>query len=183
MLTSVPRGRSVAPPARRSVDPQEIAARLAPAIRWPGAPDVEERSWRLVALTPEFDAWVIAWPRGGSVDLHAPGRSRGALVVLEGALVETTPWRDDTGRLTLRGEKLAEGSTRRFARGHVHDVRNVAESTAVSLHVYHPPLTSMTSYELAGNQLVRSAVHHPQEWDGSAAASSDDAGALRSTAL
>ena len=98
-------------PRSRKVDPVEIATRLAPALRWPGAPEGDERSWRLVALTPEFDAWVIAWPSGGRVDLHDHGNSCGALVVLEGTLVETIPWRHDTGRLSLERHELERGTT------------------------------------------------------------------------
>lgn len=156
-------------PRSRRVDPVEIATRLAPAIRWPGAPEVDERSWRQVALTPDFDAWVIAWPSGGRVDLHDHGSSRGAVVVLEGTLVETTPWRDDTGRLSLERHELEQGTTRRLDRGHVHDVTNESPSVAVSLHVYQPPLETMTHYDLTDNQLVRRESRRAREWQ------SDDA--------
>ena len=152
-------------PRSRKVDPVEIATRLAPAFRWPGAPEGDERSWRLVALTPEFDAWVIAWPSGGRVDLHDHGNSCGALVVLEGTLVETIPWRHDTGRLSLERHELERGTTRRLRRGHVHDVTNEATKVAVSLHVYQPPLTTMTHYDLADNQLVPRESRRSSEWE------------------
>src|SRR6185437_3295713 len=158
---------ALAMPRSRKVDPVEIATRLAPALRWPGAPDVAERSWRRVALTPEFDAWVIAWPSGGRVDLHDHGSSCGALVVLEGTLVETTPWRHDTGQLSLERHELEQGTTRRLRRGDVHDVTNEASTIALSLHVYQPPLTSMTHYGLADNQLVRRESRGVREWHGS----------------
>ena len=42
------------------------------------------RTWRLVAQTPDFDAWLIAWPSGGKIDLHDHGNSTGALSVISG---------------------------------------------------------------------------------------------------
>lgn len=120
-------------------------------------------------MTTEFDAWVIAWPYGGLIELHDHGPSRGAFVVLEGALVESTPWRDDTGRLMLEHREHGCGAARRFAPGHVHDVRNVSESVALSLHVYHPPLIAMTHYDLADNRLIPRHVRRSDEWEDEAA--------------
>src|SRR5277367_3578397 len=133
---------------------QEVASRLAPAVHWPGALDMDRRSWRLMARTADFDAWLIAWPSGGKVELHDHGTSSGAVSVISGALVEAVPWRDDTGRLSLVRHELHAGATLGFGAGHVHDVTNESDGPALSLHVYSPALTSMTFYELAGDQLV-----------------------------
>ncbi len=143
-----------------SVDPREVASRLAPAVHWPGALDMEERTWRLVARTPDFDAWLIAWPSGGRVDLHDHGSSTGAVSVISGALVEAVPCRDDTGRLSLVHHELRAGATVGFGAGHVHDVTNESDGHALSLHVYSPALTSMTFYDIREDQLVVRAV----EW-------------------
>jgi hypothetical protein len=143
------------PPLRRTgINPQEVASRLAPAVRWPGALDTRRREWRLMARTPDFDAWLIAWPSGGKVELHDHGDSTGAVSVISGALVEAVPWRDDTGRLSLERHELRAGATLGFGAGHVHDVTNESAHHALSLHVYSPALTSMTFYEVAGEQLV-----------------------------
>ncbi|MGO8824892.1 MAG: cysteine dioxygenase [Acidimicrobiales bacterium] len=138
---------------RGGVGPTEVASRLAPAMQWPGALDVEERSWRLVARTAEFDAWLIAWPTGGKVELHDHGASSGAVSVISGTLAEAVPWRDDTGRLVLVHNELRAGTTLGFGAGHVHDVTNEAGEVALSLHVYSPALTSMTFFDLVGNRL------------------------------
>ena len=135
-------------------DPSEVASRLAPAVRWPGALDMDQRAWRLVARTPDFDAWLIAWPRGGKVELHDHGNSTGAVSVISGALVEAVPWRDDVGRLALVHHELRAGATLGFGAGHVHDVTNESDGHALSLHVYSPALTSMTFYDVCGDQLV-----------------------------
>jgi hypothetical protein len=143
------------PPLRRTgINPQEVASRLAPAVRWPGALDTQRREWRLMARTPDFDAWLIAWPSGGKVELHDHGNSTGAVSVISGALVEAVPWRDDTGRLSLERHELRAGATLGFGAGHVHDVTNESAHHALSLHVYSPALTSMTFYEVTGEQLV-----------------------------
>ncbi len=148
----MPRGDAPGPTPRRrvggdrrgterfpgSVRPAAIARRLAPAIHWPGALEVEERSWKLVARTPDFDAWLIAWPRGGKVELHDHGASSGAVSVIAGTLVEAVPWREDSGRLALVRHELRPGTTLEFGTGRVHDVTNESDEYTLSLHVYSP---------------------------------------------
>lgn len=150
----VPPVAALVPSRRTKVNPEEIASRLAPVVHWPGALDAERREWRLMARTPDFDAWLIAWPSGGKVELHDHGNSRGAVSVISGTLVEAVPWRDDTGRLALMRHELQAGATLGFGAGHVHDVTNESAHHALSLHVYSPALTSMSFYEVAGEQLV-----------------------------
>jgi predicted metal-dependent enzyme (double-stranded beta helix superfamily) len=139
---------------RPRLDPREVANRLASAVHWPGALETQSRTWRLMARTPDFDAWLIAWPKGGRVELHDHGAATGAVSVISGALVEAVPWRDDTGRLTLVRHELQAGAILGFGAGHVHDVTNESDQPALSLHVYSPALTSMTFYELTENELV-----------------------------
>ena len=115
------------PGPRASVDPAEVASRLAPVVHWPGALDTARRSWRLMARTPAFDAWLIAWPSGGRVELHDHGSSTGAVSVISGVLVEAVPWRDDTGRLSLVRQELRAGATLGFGAWHVHDVTNESD--------------------------------------------------------
>ncbi len=145
------RGRGT---SRRSVHPAEIAQRLAPAVHWAGALEVRDRSWKLVARTPDFDAWLIAWPSGGKVELHDHGDSDGAVSVIAGTLVETVPRRDGSGRLSLVRNELRAGTTLDFGAGHVHDVANESTEHALSLHVYSPALISMTFFDVSGDRLV-----------------------------
>jgi hypothetical protein len=147
-------GTVAAPILRPRINPREVANRLAPSVHWPGALDARSRSWRLMARTPDFDAWLIAWPKGGKVDLHDHGTSTGAVSVISGALVEAVPRRDEAGRFTLVCHELRAGATLGFGAGHVHDVTNESDEHALSLHVYSPALTSMTFYELTDDDLV-----------------------------
>ncbi len=139
------------------VDPVFLARRLAAAVRWSGPVTSVVRSWALLARSPEYDAWLIAWPVGGTVELHDHGCSRGAFTVIRGALVEATPWHDD-GHLTLVRNEVRAGATLAFDAGRVHDVTNEGTRAALSLHVYSPALTTMASYEIDGGRLVRGDV-------------------------
>ena len=65
-----------------------------------------------------------------------------------------TVLRDEEGRLSLVRHELQAGATLGFGAGHVHDVTNESDQQALSLHVYSPALTSMTFYEVTGDQLV-----------------------------
>jgi hypothetical protein len=140
------------------VDPAVVARRLAPALYWPEAAAVAQREWRRVARMPDFDAWLIAWPPGGQVALHDHGASAGAIMVIEGALTEAVPWRDEDGQLCLARRALHGGTTLGFAPGHVHDVTNESGLHALSLHVYSPALTFMTQYDMTADGLVAREV-------------------------
>jgi hypothetical protein len=150
--------QTTAPFEPSTVDPALAARHLAAALRWEGASTVREREWRLVARTPSFDAWLIAWPPGGHVSLHDHGPSAGAISVIAGTLTEAVPWRDDTGRLCLESRELQVGTTLRFASGHVHDVTNESGEHALSLHVYSPSLTFMRRYDMTTENLVAREV-------------------------
>lgn len=135
---------------RRTLAPTdllEVAAGLArSADRWPGLDDPVERCWRTVALTPRFEAWLVAWPVGGAVELHDHGRASGAVVVVSGDLVETSV----TGRgrrLTTRTTPVPAGGHVLFGPGHVHDLVNNGSRPALSVHVYTPALRSMTFFD------------------------------------
>jgi len=41
-----------------------------------------------------------------------------------------------------------------FGEHYVHDVRNIREETAVSVHAYSPPLSSMRFYDVDDGQLT-----------------------------
>ena len=121
------------------------------AARWPGMSDPAERCWQTIARTDELEAMVIAWPVGGSIELHNHGPSSGAVVVVSGELTESFL---SPGAGTLATRTVVERDGIVFGRGHVHDVSNVGPHTAVSVHVYSPALTSMTFFDLSGATLV-----------------------------
>ncbi len=140
------------PGPRRRIELLPIAERFAvtaPAI--PELQGVTERSWVLLAVTDLFEAWAIAWPPGGGIELHDHGRSRGAVVVAAGALVETTVHSSRPGPAVIGTRRLSVGQHRCFGPHYVHDLINDDEGPAVSVHVYGPRLTAMSYYGLTAD--------------------------------
>ena len=107
-----------------------------------------ERSWVLLAVTDLFEAWAIGWPPGGAIELHDHGQSHGAVVVVDGALLETTIQPTEHRVALLSTHHLPTGSHRSFGRRYVHDLVNDSGEGAISVHVYGPRLTDMTYYRL-----------------------------------
>lgn len=97
----------------------------------------------------DFEAWLLGWPVGEGIELHDHGSSSGALVVVEGTLLETSieasAWIRPGGR--LRHLRLSKGDLVTFGPDHIHDVVNGGDCLALSIHVYSPRLQSMTFYE------------------------------------
>ncbi|MEY2401937.1 MAG: hypothetical protein QOJ08_2048 [Ilumatobacteraceae bacterium] len=100
-----------------------------------------ERRFQRVLATPAYEAWVICWPGGESLDLHDHGGSAGAFSVVSGQLDEATMEADATVVRTVGpGETVSFGSSR------VHAVVNRGSLVSTSVHVYSPPLSSMMYY-------------------------------------
>jgi len=119
-----------------------------------------EREWQLVAESEAFEAWIIGWPSGGSLELHDHGGSRGMLSVVAGRLVETSVAQLGA-RLTLRARTVSAATRPLWiGRNRVHDLTNRGPGPALSVHVYSPRLTSMTFFAMEGGKLqVRRTEH------------------------
>ncbi len=179
-----------APAGRRDTDeplPAAVLADIAAGFAaapplWAGAarhdPD-GRRPVRLLA-TERYEVWVIGWTAGQRVRLHDHGRSAGMLVVTEGELTEVVPRGGARGGLVERS--LPPRRPHPVPVGTVHDVADLGPGRATSIHVYSPPLTTMTYYDpdtLAPTEtaaVVREApvlgpsagahVLHPSRWRG-----------------
>jgi hypothetical protein len=116
------------------------------AMSWPGMDDPSVRCWRTIAATDRFEAWVVAWPVGETVELHDHGDSAGAVVLVSGTLVETSAG-PDTRRRDAASTSIQAGGHMAFRPGHVHDFVNRGPGPALSVHVYSPALTSMTYFD------------------------------------
>jgi len=98
----------------------------------------ERRPVRLMA-TDAYEVWVIGWTTGQSVRPHDHGGSSAAVLVTEGELTEVT--------LLGRRRPLAPGAVHQLGPRVVHDVVNTSDAPATSIHVYSPPLSTMTYYD------------------------------------
>src|ERR1700722_6837568 len=113
---------------RRPVDLLAIAEGFAvSAAAIPELQGITERTWVLMAVTDLFEAWAIGWPPGGTIELHDHGQSRGAVVVADGALVETTVRPTNRGVALIGTHHIATGRHREFGPRYVHDLRNEGE--------------------------------------------------------
>ena len=85
--------------------------------------------------------------------LHDHGGSAGALYVVEGELVEQRPNPAGVGRPLRRTLRALDH--RPMSATHVHEVANVSDAGAASIHVYSPPLETMQHYEMTDDSQIR----------------------------
>jgi predicted metal-dependent enzyme (double-stranded beta helix superfamily) len=106
-----------------------------------------------MAVSKDFEAWVIAWPSGGAIELHDHGEASGAVVVTSGELVETVVAERAGDRIDTDTNVLSPERSVTFCGSHVHDIVNLGTTPALSVHVYAPRLTAMTFYEISDGRL------------------------------
>ena len=128
----------------------DIAAGLAAAIdiEPPPSEGPGRSSVRLLA-TDAYEAWLLAWPPGSSIEPHDHGDAHGAFVVVAGEVLETR-WRDARRHRRL----LGAGDSSVVRVGAVHDVAAAGADAALSLHVYSPPLQTMRFYDPEGRRVT-----------------------------
>ena len=112
-----------------------------------------ESRWSVrVAVTADYEAWLLTWLPGQSTGLHDHGGSAGAFAVLAGVVEESTlAPAASRGPAALVHRTLSAGRVRSFGTDYVHDVTNTGSAPAVSLHVYAPALETMSRYVLDDN--------------------------------
>jgi mannose-6-phosphate isomerase-like protein (cupin superfamily) len=145
----------------------EVASGRFPWIEF----DADERWHQRLYRDRRVDIWVISWLPEQGTRLHDHGGSSGAFTVLSGALTESVPSGYQDARMRVRDTDVRAGSSVRFGRHYIHDVRNLANRPAISVHAYSPPLTSMTYYDVAAGELVTAetvATDRPEAAAGSA---------------
>lgn len=114
--------------------------------------DPDERWHVRLHRDDQVDIWLISWTTEQGTQLHDHGGSAGAFTVVEGQLTESVAV---TGSDRLADHHRGAGDTIWFGPHYVHDVRNVEATTAVSVHAYSPPLSSMNFYDVVDGALER----------------------------
>lgn len=136
-----------------SVDLRAIAAGLAAsATDVPLDRHEPHRDFRCVLSTSAYDAWVIRWRPRAELDLHDHGGARGVLHVADGELHEQ--YADRRSPHALRSRTVSAGTSITISASTVHAVANVGPADALSVHVYSPPLSTMTFYEASAGSLA-----------------------------
>jgi hypothetical protein len=124
----------------------EVASGQYPFIDY----DAEQRWHQRIYRDHRVDVWLISWLPTQGTQLHDHGGSAGAFTVVSGALDEASLM-PATGE--LRDRRRVAGGGAAFDAQYIHDVRNLGDVPAVSVHAYSRPLTSMNYYDLADGQL------------------------------
>jgi quercetin dioxygenase-like cupin family protein len=106
--------------------------------------DPDERWHQRIYRDRRVDVWLISWLPTQGTQLHDHGGSSGSFTVLSGTLTEAT-----VAGGQLHDNVRVGGDSIGFGAHYVHDVRNLSDTPAVSVHAYSPPLTTMTYYDLA----------------------------------
>lgn len=117
-----------------------------------------ERTWRRLDTTDHLEIWLIGWPVGSSTGWHDHLDSEGAFLTVTGQLVEQS-WSGGTAH----DRYLWEGEGRSFGGHHVHNVTNLGDRPALSVHVYSPALRGMTRYAVIGDRLRSVGVERAGE--------------------
>ncbi len=142
---------------RRGLSPTALAVMaegLASVVTAESVPPLAG-AWRRYAqllATEEYEVWLIAWAATSALDLHDHGGSCGVARVVEGELVET--YTDLVERHPLRSVTVGRGQSVALPATRAHEVWNPGPEPALSVHVYSPPLTSMTFYDHRGGQFL-----------------------------
>jgi quercetin dioxygenase-like cupin family protein len=125
--------------------------------------DQDQRWHKRIYRDRRMDVWLISWLPTQGTQLHDHGGSSGSFTVLSGSLTEAVV---AGGRTSVDHERSA-GQSVGFGAHYVHDVRNLSDEPAVSVHAYSPPLTSMTYYDMADGALsvITSVATHDPEPD------------------
>lgn len=110
-------------------------------------PAATERTRIELDITAYLEVWLMAWPSGSSAGWHDHGQSSGAMRVVAGSLTHET-WRDGG----LAEVDLRETDEFSFVPGLVHNMGNIGDCIALSVHAYSPGLTQMTPYEWRGGK-------------------------------
>lgn len=110
--------------------------------------DREARWSTRLFLGENIDFWLLAWHTAQETDWHDHGGSSGGYVVTEGTLREAFRHGDCPAPVAHVREA---GSSFSFGASHIHDMHHIRQATAVSLHVYSPPLVQMTYYDITSH--------------------------------
>lgn len=111
--------------------------------------DADERWHQRIYRDRRLDVWLITWLPEQGTQLHDHGGSSGSFTVISGELSEAVH-----GRRGLTEVRHGPGDSVGFGPHYVHDVRNLSDRPAVSVHAYSRPLSRMNYYDLAAGELV-----------------------------
>ena len=142
-------------PARLTALTRALADKVRAGQNPPVGFNAERRWHRRIHRDETVDVWLIGWLPTQGTRLHDHGGSAGSFTVVSGELSEVTYVDSGPRAGTLRERTHRADACTAFGDSYVHDVRNISETPAVSVHAYSPPLKLMGFYDLRDGQLAR----------------------------
>lgn len=119
-----------------------VASELTSALLGMVEVDIANRWWARLGLTSGVELWLLSWAPGQGTEPHDHGGASGSFSVLFGELRED--YRYPSG--PARHAHHQVGASIGFGRGRAHQVRNVSNFNAASVHAYSPPLLPVRHY-------------------------------------
>jgi hypothetical protein len=113
-----------------------------------------ERTYTQLWRTTYSEAYAIGWKQAGDTGFHDHDGSVGSVFVVRGSVAEEHIVLRPAGDWLARVE-FGAGETFRFDGAHIHRMRHAAGDTALTVHVYSPPLGRAGAYELSIDGTLR----------------------------
>jgi cysteine dioxygenase len=109
--------------------------------------DAERYARNLVLRTPVLELLVLCWLPGQQTLIHDHGRSVNAIRVHGGELTSRlfSAADGEPARMTTE-EAVSSGGMASLDRTQIHQLANTSQEKLVTIHMYSPPLTTITAY-------------------------------------
>jgi len=120
--------------------------------RWDGRMSFSDEKRHFVSLYRDdyVDVWLLCWTPVNDTGWHDHDISSGAVRVVDGALLESSP--------RIGGEAVSRtvpaGRSFSFGPDHIHRLAGHGERS-VSIHAYSPPLWRLGAYAINGDGVMR----------------------------
>ncbi len=110
----------------------------------------EQRHFVSLYRDDYVDVWLLCWTRANDTGFHDHDISSGAVRLLQGALLETTPriGGEPAARLIVPGEAFA------FGPEHIHRLVGHGDRS-ISIHAYSPALWRLGQYSIDAEGVMR----------------------------
>jgi len=115
-----------------------------------GHSTAERRYYASIHRDEYIDVWLICWSRGNDTGWHDHDISSGAVRVVSGSLIESSP---RIGGVHTRSV-VAAGRAILFGPDHIHRL-SAEEEPGISLHAYSPPLWRLGVYSIDDSGIMR----------------------------
>jgi predicted metal-dependent enzyme (double-stranded beta helix superfamily) len=153
------------PASQRNLDRRELEALVDEfannPLEWRDRVAYSDSERHFVSLYRDdyIDIWLICWTPANDTGWHDHDISSGAVRVIEGAVIESSP--RIGGEATAR--RVAAGETFSFGPERIHRISG-ERAHSVSLHAYSPPLWRLGQYSIdADGVMSRQSISYAEE--------------------